>query len=260
MLYDEITVLNFLTELYSLGKGYSALNTARSALSAVLSNESGLTVGNSVIVKRFLKGVFELRPPLPRYKYIWDVSIVLNFLGNYYPNEDLSLRVLSHKCATLLALSSMQRIQTLASINIKDIQLFDCSIFVTIKKMLKHFRIGKNSLAMNIRYFPDNPAVCPCRALLHYIERTKSLPERSRELCISYNKPHLPVTSVTLGRWIKTVLYEAGIDTKYFKAHSTRAAAASAAYDSDYDVNYILNTAGWANANTFKLFYNKIVL
>ena len=54
-------------------------------------------ISNSSLIKRFMEGVFELCPSLPRYKYIWDVSIVLDFL-RYYPNDDLSLPVLTLKC------------------------------------------------------------------------------------------------------------------------------------------------------------------
>lgn len=87
---DEIVVISFLTHLYNQGVGYSALNTARSALSTIL-NCQGTTIGNFPSVKRFVKGVFELRPTKPRYYFIWDVNIVLNFLKNFYPNQDIPL-------------------------------------------------------------------------------------------------------------------------------------------------------------------------
>ena len=71
-----------------------------------------------------MKGVFELRPPVPRYTYIWDVSSVLDFLHNYYPNSELSLSTLTLKCVVLLSLSSMQRVQTLKAIDVNDIKVF----------------------------------------------------------------------------------------------------------------------------------------
>ena len=55
------------------------------------------------------------------------------------------------------------------------------------------------------------------------------------------------------------MLFESGIDTDLFKAHSTRAAAASAARDSDIPINDILKIAGWAHASTFRQFYDKTV-
>ena len=77
---------------------------------------------------------------------------------------------------------------------------------------------------------------------------------------ISFIQPYLPVTCETLSRWIKRVLFESGIDTDLFKAHSTRAAASSAAKNSHIPINDIMKIAGWSNANTFRQFYDKTVL
>jgi hypothetical protein len=34
------------------------------------------------LIKRFMKGVFNQRPALPRYQHIWDVNIVLEYLAS----------------------------------------------------------------------------------------------------------------------------------------------------------------------------------
>ena len=100
--FSEINCMCFLPSLFHAGQGYSDLFVS----------PSGLPIGNSSLIKRFMKGIFELRPSLPRYKYIRDVSIVFDF-SSYYPNDDLSLPVLTLKCVMLLALASMQWVQTL---------------------------------------------------------------------------------------------------------------------------------------------------
>ena len=64
---SEVSVVQFLTELFNKGESYSALNTARSALSAFITDSLGFTIGNSNVIRRFLKGVFQLRPLTPRY-------------------------------------------------------------------------------------------------------------------------------------------------------------------------------------------------
>ena len=48
-------------------------------------------------------------------------------------------------------------------------------------------------------------------------------------LFIALIKPHRPVVSSTIARWIKYVLTKSGIDTGIFKAHSVRSAAVSTA-------------------------------
>ena len=57
--FSEVNCMSFLTSLFHAGQGYSVLNTARSALSTFLVSPSGLTIGNSSLIKRFMKGVFE---------------------------------------------------------------------------------------------------------------------------------------------------------------------------------------------------------
>ena len=107
--------------LFDQGSGYSVINTARSALSTILCNDKGLTIGNFTSVKRFLKGAFELRPPMPKYQFIWDANLMLNYLENFHPNEDLCLSYLTYKLAMLLALASAQRVQTLHAIKVHNI-------------------------------------------------------------------------------------------------------------------------------------------
>ena len=75
-------VLTFLTELFHNGLGYSSLNTARCALSSFLQLDDSSNIGSHPLIRRFFKGVFVLRPTLPRYNVTWDVNIILNFLNS----------------------------------------------------------------------------------------------------------------------------------------------------------------------------------
>lgn len=112
---EEASVENgieFLTSLYKAGLGYSAINTARSALSSALTIPGNVTFGNHPLVARFLKGVFELRPSLPKYNRIWDVSIVLEHLKTLEPVCNLGLKALTFKLTMLLCLLTGQRCQT----------------------------------------------------------------------------------------------------------------------------------------------------
>jgi len=56
------------------------------------------------------------------------------------------------------------------------------------------------------------------------------------------------VKSSTIGRWLRKVLADAGIDTKTFAAHSTRSASTSCA-----------KAKGWKNCRTFAEYYDKPV-
>lgn len=77
-------VLEFLhTQLHL---SYSALNTASSALSCVISIDN-VPVGQHPLVCRFVKGAFEGKPPSRKYYAIWDVRQVLNFFKNFEPKQ-----------------------------------------------------------------------------------------------------------------------------------------------------------------------------
>ena len=95
-------VLEFLhTQLHL---SYSALNTARSALSCVISIDN-VPVGQHPLVCRFVKGAFERKPPSRKYYAIWDVRQVLSFLKTLSPNSSLSLMELSLKAIHVVSLS-----------------------------------------------------------------------------------------------------------------------------------------------------------
>ena len=78
-------VLNFLADCFGEGLSYSKLNSYRSALSSTLCPSDGTTVGCDPLVSRLLKGIYNPRPPLPRYSSTWNVSVLIQYLELYFP-------------------------------------------------------------------------------------------------------------------------------------------------------------------------------
>ena len=76
-----------------------------------------------------------------------------------------------------------------------------------------------------------------------------------QQLFLSIKKPHSPVVSSSVARWLKSVLTSLGVDTSIFSAHSTRGASTSAASLAGVTTQQILSTADWSTANVFKEFY-----
>ena len=72
-------VLLFLYDLFQSGVGYSVMNTARSSLSTFI-NIDGEPVGQHPVITRFMKGVFNIKPALPKYNFTWDVGVVITYL------------------------------------------------------------------------------------------------------------------------------------------------------------------------------------
>ena len=71
------SVLALLTRQFQEGKQYQSLNCYRSALSSTHLPVEGFPVENHPLVRRLLEGVFNLRPPQPHYRVMWNVSQLL---------------------------------------------------------------------------------------------------------------------------------------------------------------------------------------
>ncbi|KAK2561652.1 hypothetical protein P5673_015004 [Acropora cervicornis] len=129
--------IDFLVTQYKRGLTYSSLNTARCALSNVILLPNGNTFGNHPLVTRLMKGVLESRPTLPRYNSICNVSTVLDFIKTLGPNEELSLKNVTLKWVTLVALLSGQRCQTIHTLRISGMKETNGQIRFDISTLLK---------------------------------------------------------------------------------------------------------------------------
>ena len=108
-------ILDFLATQFQEGKEYRTINVYRSALSAVLPLIDGHKAGSHPLVCQMLKGVYQLRPPQPRYATTWQVSRVVQFISSLGPNAQLSSKLLSYKLVGLLALTAPDRASGLAA-------------------------------------------------------------------------------------------------------------------------------------------------
>ena len=210
--------INFLAELFATGIGYSCLNTARSALSSIITLPGGQSFGHHSLVTGFLKGVFELRPALPRYKEIWDVSPVLNMLESWKLGSTLTLKDLTLKVTMLLALLSGQRLQTLKAFSVKSMTLTDTKCVFQINVPLKTTRPGRHMSTLEFCEYTPSDDLCIVKHLKFYVNSTSTLRRDCDQLLITYNKPHRAASSETIGRWLKTVMTKSGIDTQQFGA------------------------------------------
>lgn len=163
----------------------------------------------------------------------------------------------------LIALLSGQRCETIHALDIKSmkVEIHPTRKYVfQIDKLLKTSRPGNHFNHLVLQSHPEDKQLCIFEVLQAYLEKTQPLRTDYTQLLISYQKPHRPVTSETIARWLRMVLDNSGIDTTVFRAHSTRSAATSAAKGAKLSVNTIMNAAGWANASTFRKFYDKPII
>ena len=246
-----------MTELFHQGLGYSSLNSARSALSTYITID-GTPVGSHQLMKRFMKGVFNLRPALPKNEVTWDTNCVLRYLKKLSPVRKLSLKELTFKLVMLTALLTGQRCQTLHALKVKDTTVSPNHVKFRVKTLLKQSRPGHHLGELSIKGFAPDRRICIVTTIQEYLRRTSSL-RNCDQLLVSYVRPHGPVSKDTISRWVKTVLNFSGVDTTIFSAHSTRAASTTKAKLSHVPLGTILKTAGWSSTNTFATYYDKTV-
>lgn len=252
-------VLRFLTNLFDHGCKYGSINSAKSAITLLVGSDTT----NDLRVKRFMKGIYKLRTPLPKYSATWDPGVVLNWLSNHYPNEGLAFDLLTKKLITLLALITAHRVQTLSLIRVSNIKLIHNEKFVIkIPDTIKTSALGRSQPLLIIPYFNEKPSICPARTLEQYLKITAQKRQSNCEfLFVSLKKPYKNVCGQSLSRWIKATLQESGIDTSVFSAHSTRHASVSAANKLGVSIDVIKRTAGWTgNSSSFARFYSREVL
>ena len=100
-------VLDFLSEQFNdRNLAYRKVGVYKACTSQMHDPVDGLQLGSLPLVSRFMKGIFQLRPATPRICTTWQVGPVLRYLSSLEPVQQLSLKVLSLKLTTLLALTS----------------------------------------------------------------------------------------------------------------------------------------------------------
>ena len=213
--------------------------------------------GEHVLVKRLMKGFYNMRPNTPRYNYTWDPEKVLSFLDKWTPPEDLTFKELTYKVLMLVALITGHRMQTLHCMDINCMQKLDDRYRFIIEQSIKSSKPGSAQPVLILPRFEANLDRCIYRFLTCFLDRTVDLRDNHSKLFISINKPHKPVTKETISKWIKNILGEAGINLDIFKPHSTRAASTSSASRLAVPIQSIMKAATWKKDSVFRKFYEK---
>jgi len=195
-----------------------------------------------------MRGIFKLRPSLPRHNSCFDAGHVLRYLQSMEPIDKISLEELSLKLVTLYCLLTAQRDQTLAKLTVTNMELTESKYTFYVSQFLKTSRPGNHLAPLELKKYPLDINLCPVALTKRYLELTGHLR--------GFKAPHKPVTTPTLSRWCRKVLRLANIDND-FKSHSTRSAATSAALAAGVSLKEINRAAGWTSSNAFARFYKR---
>ena len=157
----------------------------------------------------------------------------------------------------LIALVSSQRGQTLHMLDIGCMKEVPNGFEFLLTEHVKQSRPGYRAPSVVLETYPADSSLGVFTCLKEYLKRTKPL--RGAERKFSFIKPYKQVSRETISRWIRLVMELAGVDTKAFRPHSTRAAANTKAKAASVPISEILRTAGWSSSRCFDQFYNKPV-
>jgi hypothetical protein len=237
-------VIEFLSSLFEKGLGYSSINTARSALSALGLKFDSILVGQYPLIISYLRGVFNLRPCRPKYTCIWDAQLVLNLLRTSSPVKFISLKDLTLKLTMLLALTNATLIQSVHLICLNNVHIFKSEFVFKNDDLVKQRRPGYKEPVISYKAYTPDRRLCIYTVLKEYLFRTKKMRDSSiSRLLLSYVKPHKNVTKDTISRWIKVILNRPGINTKIFGSHSVRSASTSYAKSNAFPIDETLKKA-----------------
>ena len=257
---DPVNLLNFLTFYFEVKKSeYRTLNCYRSAVSSTLSNDpkTGLPVGQDPLVSRFFRGVRRLRPPKIKLFPAWSVSTVLKYLKTLGSSKSLSLDVLLLKTCFLVSLVCCKRPSCLRNMRkvpgYWELSMagFRCQTLGIGKTELHHI-----SPPIVIEPFLEDPQLCP---VYHLVRLNKQLdkvrPKDVTDFWLSSRKPHKPVSTQTLCKWLKKVIIDSG--SLSGSARDVRSVGSSTAAQAGLDIGRILQAGDWRRMSTFQSHYFK---
>ena len=176
-----IAVLQFLTLLYEEGKGYSSLNMSRCAIST-LSLEKD-TVGSHHLISKFLRGILNRRPALPKNTVTWDA-----FWTSWKHGHQLDVRLSDNWHWKLRCSYCCCQVTWLLDPN-----------NITLSKNEVRWRIGDLIKTSNLKNHMDKlvfAAYCPDWRLCvvtyvkAYFNRTDLLQRKESGFLISFKKSH----------------------------------------------------------------------
>ncbi|XP_060537977.1 uncharacterized protein LOC132709142 [Pantherophis guttatus] len=269
-------VIEFLQEGLVSGLSPNTLRRQVAALSTVLSGSSSEPLSRDSLIRQFLRGATNIRPPTIHRYPSWDLPKVLRALTGppFEPLRDVSLKYLSFKVAFLVAVTSARRISEMAALSIrKELCIFHQDRVVLrldpsfIPKVNSVFHRAQEVVLPNFCPNPRHPlekrwhTLDVRRALKVYVSRTATF-RRSDALFVSFLPASLglKISSTTLGRWIRACIsaaYEASDlpVPRRITAHSTRSAATSAAWSTRASIEEICRAAAWTSPSPFVRHY-----
>ena len=135
----EVThVLDFLSAMFEKGRAYSTINSAKYAIATIVHIPPYDSLNKNPLIKKYMTGIFNLRPPKPKLSFVWDVDILFRHFEQQGDNCLLSEIVLTQKLIIILLLVGAHRLSTKKLFSINNVVLNDLSVTFIPTEVLKY--------------------------------------------------------------------------------------------------------------------------
>ena len=175
---------------------YNTIASTKSALAIVLALPGTPCISAHPLIKRYLKGVYNLRPPHPKHSVIWDTTVVIDYLRSL-PNNYLSIKLLFYKTVMLLTLLSGQRLSTLYHFRIDEVQSRDRAAIFNVTALLKQDKASRKEPIIFHAYQHDEH-LCHVTFIKQYRLIRDALVPSTEVFFVTHGKPHHAATKDTL--------------------------------------------------------------
>ena len=264
----------YLVQLFDDGKAVSSIENAHSALRSVL-RHFGYPETIPGSVKDCISSLWKARPRKRKVCADWNVNHVMDsFLKPPYVNDqnddaDICLRLMTIKTAFLTAMACSRRKSELHAFS-RAKGFFRSEVKPSGEVVLSIHTIpgfvAKNQKARNLypqvtlrsffHEFPDNPEeslLCPVRAIMKYLERTKDFTNPKNLLFVNPDRSK-NTTASSMACWLKAAITSAYKNTDsspHCTPHEIRAVSTSLSAFNHASVEDILEAGTWTHYSTF---------
>ena len=237
----------------------SSVGIARSAISCFAGPSDGVPLGEHRRICDLVKAFRKIRPPVARYSATWSIDSLLAYWDTQPENSLLSIKLLTLKCVSLIAIASLSRSDEIAHLLKENYAEEDEGLAFLLSKRPKNCRVGPIP-PVYVESVPDRPNICPVVCVREYMAKTQGFRELEdgadrTGLFLSIDSRHCNVKPTTIARWIQNAMTLAGIDTTSFKAHSIRGASVSSLAQKGLSLAQIMKKGRWKSGSTLTRFY-----
>ena len=162
---------------------------------------NGTEFGKHPIIARMLKGIFRNHPAWPRYMVTYNPDLVLNFRKALSLWDNITLKWLTFKTVTILAILSGHICQSINSLTLAHINININKVIFYIPKIIKNTKRSFLPHPVKLKAYNKEESICPVRTVVESINATKKK-KQIRKIIISYHK-HNIVTKQTVSRYVK---------------------------------------------------------